>query len=302
MDMMTKPVVIAQFQKIHPQMYRALVDFEVIQQCEDTTQTLTTEWSEKYKSWADKLLQDNQQLAADKVDAISSLLSKPEITETPDHTKNTWGKAVDNLAVTYASSAIARGNLQFQRDSLLSLPPKHTLGIQRRDFDACDTGSITPSATSTPPPPPPAPPTPTPTICPPPDRVVNLAANPCDQKCMGAGWGNCDKDEKDVITKYSCYCNDGPCGGRQCGDPVKIAALTKKRACPYHVPNIWFPDDYACDVACPNGNYGAGDSCFFPGVDKNGNKVHWESGGISMCKCDDDPCKGLACVDRIHDT
>ena len=63
MDLMTKPVVIAQFQKIHPQIYRALVYFEVIQKCEDTTQTLTTEWSEKYKSWADRQLQDNQQLA-----------------------------------------------------------------------------------------------------------------------------------------------------------------------------------------------------------------------------------------------
>ncbi len=33
--------------------------------------------------------------------------------------------------------------------------------------------------------------------------------------------------------------------------------------------------------------------------DKNG-LVHWEAGSIPLCKCDDDPCKGFGCWDRIH--
>jgi hypothetical protein len=53
---------------------------------------------------------------------------------------------------------------------------------------------------------------------------------------MGAGWGNCDVDVRDKYDKFSCYCNAGPCGGKQCGDPVKIDRVTGKGTkCPVSV-------------------------------------------------------------------
>ncbi len=84
-----------------------------------------------------------------------------------------------------------------------------------------------------------APSTPTATVCP--DPSPNLAKNRCDQKCMGAGWGNCDVDVKGQYKRYSCYCNAGPCDGKQCGDPVKIDKLTGKGTkCPVsvHSPSL----------------------------------------------------------------
>lgn len=85
--------------------------------------------------------------------------------------------------------------------------------------------------------------TPTATVCP--DPNPNLAKNRCDQKCMGAGWGNCDVDVRDKYDKFSCYCNAGPCGGKQCGDPVKIDRVTGKGTkCPVSV------NFFLCTSAC----------------------------------------------------
>ncbi len=84
---------------------------------------------------------------------------------------------------------------------------------------------------------PPSPPSvPVPTICPDPGNK-NLVQNRCDDKCMGKGWGKCDPDQPGITTLYTCYCNDGPCGGQQCGDPVKIDNLTDKGTkCPVSLP------------------------------------------------------------------
>ena len=68
----------------------------------------------------------------------------------------------------------------------------------------------------------------------------NLAQNRCDEKCMGKGWGKCDPDEPGSFNSYTCYCNDGPCGGQQCGDPVKIDKLTNKGTkCPVSFPYFY---------------------------------------------------------------
>ncbi len=85
------------------------------------------------------------------------------------------------------------------------------------------------------------PPAPVPTICPAPGNK-NLAQNRCDDKCMGKGWGKCDPDQPGVTNKYTCYCNDGPCGGQQCGDPVKIDKLTNKGTkCPVSLTFLTLP-------------------------------------------------------------
>ena len=228
MDLMTQPEVIKQFQQIHVAIYKGFVSFENIQKCDDPT--LDTQWSENYKDWMDKFLQKNQNIMADKVGTLSQSLSRPEITGTNGQ-KNAFGKAADAMALTYGSDVIAKGSLTLQRDKLLSLPPRTTLGILRRDDVVCSstssTTASTTAATSTPPPPPP-PPSSSPTVCPAPGPHVNLQQNRCDQKCMGKGWGKCEANEPGTRNHYSCYCNDGPCGGMECGDPVKIDNLTKK--------------------------------------------------------------------------
>ena len=278
MQVMTIDPVIRQFQIVHEAMYKAFASFDDIQICE--APNIKTEWTKTYIHWMDQFLRDEQKYVAQRVSSLSLALSKPEITQkvggAPGE-KNIYGIAVDNMVSTYGPEIIGAGSLTFDRARLLSLPPKTTLGILRREGPRCSAttssgspatglpklssspvcstrqdkgGGICPQVilpTTTGQPCPPlttdgqycadlttsAPPIPTPTICPDPNPNKNLAQNRCDEKCMGKGWGNCDPDKPGIANYYTCYCNDGPCGGQQCGDPVKIDNLTNKgQTCP----------------------------------------------------------------------
>lgn len=214
-EFMRIPVVQQQIQKVHQKIYEGFLSFETIQACDDSSE-LKIPWAQVYNDWINHMLKDNQERVGVQIGRLSKAVAKPEITESAGQ-KNGYGKAIDELNLSHPAAAITGESLSFELDKILAIPVQTTLGIHRRDGTAiCSTTAAGPTSA----------PAPTPTICP--DPKPNLAKNRCDEKCMGAGWGNCDPDVKDKYNNYSCYCNDGPCGGKQCGDPVKIDQLTGK--------------------------------------------------------------------------